>query len=212
MGQGLHRHAFWFYSVVVALGIEQAVTPVVRHLVISPQGLWSNGLEAFRLFVFLLVSVRFLLGAASHFEEVDREQNPGSYRLDFLSGFLHFLFLFAWSFTVEVRPNESAAISPYLLLLFVVLGYDLVWMAMCRGHTTDQAKGWTFVNTLTLLISLLAFFIAKAGGWGTYAEHVPALIVVSLVSFADLGEITSGKRYITAKLASWMGIKIPPSD
>lgn len=208
-GESLHVHAFWFYSVVVALGIEEAATPVIRHF-LSPPSFWAMSMEAFRLVVFLLVSVRLLLGAAVHFDEVRRDEVPGSYRFDFLSGFVHFLILFAWSFTVEVRDQEHS-ISPYLLLLFVVIGYDLLWILLCLGRTTDRVKGWAFVNTATIIVGLLFFLAAKAGGWGAAAEHYPVLIIVTLVSIVDLAEITSGRRYIIPKLASLMGFRVPPT-
>lgn len=206
--ESLHGHAFWFYGVIVALAIEEAAEPVIRHLLSGTPA--PVGMESARLGVFLLVSVRLLLGAAVHFDEVRQVDRPGSYRLDLLTGFVHFLILFAWAFTVPV-DSSSAWMSPYLLLLFVVIGYDLFWLLICWGNTTARVRGWTFVNALTLGLGLLFFFMAKALGWGARAEHYPVIGIVAFISILDLAEITSGSRHIIPRIASWAGIRVPPT-
>ena len=206
-----HGHVFWFFGVLVALGVENATTPVVAHFLTPPREFWPYGLEALRLVVFLLVSVRFLLGAAIHFEEIRKETAPGSYGVDLVSAFFHFLLLFTWSLTVEANWPAASWITPFLALMFCVIGYDLVWMILCWGNTTPRARGWAAVNGLTLMLSLLAFSIAKALGTTPHWEQIPAILIVGVISLVDLGEITSGKRYIIPWIVGWLRVDISSS-
>lgn len=206
-----HTHVFWFLGVLVALGVDNAATPVVGHFLPLPAEVWPYGLEALRLAVFLVVSVRFLFGAAVHFDEVRGNETPGSYGVDLLSAFFHFFLLFAWSLTIEAGGDERDGTSAFLVLLFCFIGYDLVWMFLCRGNTTPRAKRWAVLNVLTLLVALLPFLAAKAAGAPPHWEETPPILIILLASFIDLAEMTSGKSYLIPMIAGWLNLDVASS-
>ena len=70
--------------------------------------------------MFITVSVRFYLGAASYFEEEhaptvqELRRNVG---LDFLFGMGHFLFLFAWALTIDSHDALIWGVTPFTAML-----------------------------------------------------------------------------------------------
>lgn len=159
---GLHRHAFWLYGVVVGLAIQQALLSLLPKL-IDPNdtriGSWS---EALRLFVFLLLIIRFFLGSAAYFDEVycgtqSDKYDKKSYGLDYLLGFVHFVVFFGWALTIDLQQSPSYLFPS--MLAFILL-YDLVWLWVSRNNdTANRIKLWAFVNALTFLLGASFYVI-----------------------------------------------------
>ena len=60
ISEGLRRHSFWLYGVIVGLAIKDALETVVRHLISPPPGLLHDALlESTRLVVFLITIIQF---------------------------------------------------------------------------------------------------------------------------------------------------------
>ena len=70
--KGLHRHVFWFYGILVALAIRDALLSVIPHIIAPTPDVetWAVYEEVFRLALFLLVIIRFYFGSVVFFGDV----------------------------------------------------------------------------------------------------------------------------------------------
>ncbi|HZR24156.1 MAG TPA: hypothetical protein VFA59_11250 [Vicinamibacterales bacterium] len=206
---GVHRHAFWVYGVIVGLAIQQALTDLVPHLFAPPHETFSVEFhEGVRVSIFLIVITRFYLGAASFFDEA-HAADPGkfkrrSYPMDFLFGFFHFLVFFVWA--VTLNPHKMPQ-NLFNYLLWVILGYDTIWYFACRQYDTRHLmKLWTALNLFTLVLSLLFFFGSLQAGWRFETAEEIALLPVLVASLIDLMELVTGKAMIKNWLANLIHI------
>lgn len=192
----------------MGLAIKDALGAVVP-LFLNGQfrGMLDNADEAIRLAVFLLVSVRFFLGAVVYFDEAyfsgtKCEGDYGkwssslgeSYRRDFLFGFFHFILFFAWSHSIVQGPEVAALAYPAILVL--ILGYDLAWWRFAPLSGRHEVKVWAVVNAANLVIAVLVFllidYLAPPGVSAIYAEPA-ALSTVAVVSLVDVAGLIRGE-------------------
>jgi hypothetical protein len=191
MQGGVQRHAFWFYALLVALGIEQALTAIVPRLFQLTWGNpWPYLQEAGRLVVFLLVSMRLLLRIGPFLDEVHRKEARGHF-LIFLVGFLQLLGLFAWALAID--PHEVAGLS-FPILLGLLLSYDLVWLVlMLRRDRNPEihsiVKSWTVHSLAALSLAGLAYGAMAFSGSSLKSAEMAALAAVWLVILVELGEL-----------------------
>jgi|SRR2546425_1022567 len=207
--EGLHKHAFWLYGVLVGLAIKHAVETVLPHLLAPPfTRTWESFPEAVRLFLFLVLIIRFYLGSAIYFDDVyysadsDKTYPRKNYLVDYLFGVAHFLLFLAWAMSLQIKN------SPLLFpgLLAGILVYDAVWFVVCRRDydSVRRMKLWMLINLATFLVSLLVYllvylFAPTFGGQYTMPELL-AYVPVFIVSGIDIAELTSKKRII----AEWL--------
>lgn len=193
------------YGVIVGLSIKEALSRGIPPLLgqdVLPVGT-TLGTEALRVALFVLMIVRFYLGASVYFGEIvspkvketppDNETQVG---LDFLVGLLHFLIFAAWSMTIVDPSTTFQGMSFFLGGLFIILLYDLAWFLAKKilGHPTGRMKIWTIANFGTAVAVLLIFLLSRSEAW--------AFLPVAFVSVIDLAEIVSGEPYIKRALQS----------
>lgn len=220
-----HSHAFFVYGVVVGLAIREALLKVVPHALpgLMESAAVTSGtvpaadstrqivLETARLVTFLIVLIRFYIGAGVYFDRVYCSEETAcnfsrkSYGLDFLLGTIHFIILFVWSQTIVVHNRIGHGISTFLVLLGVVLLYDLLWWALSADYdSVFVIRRWAIFNAATAAVSLLLILI-----WDTWSlstdttAEIIALAPVLLVSIVDFGEMFGGKNALTSKILEW---------
>ena len=220
------EQALWFYGVIVALAIEQALVRSVPHLIYAPFDDRKQMLpELFRLLMFLTVVVRFYWGAVQFLYTTYLKPAVSPDRVfawDFLPGLIHFLGFFFWSFTLPIHARDGIPAPPqwlYLILLWCILAYDLFWIALTFRNPSRMAKMWTAVNVITVLISALLFVVLKYPlNWNFADAEVVALVVVLFFSIMDLVELSTGRDWYARQLARLLPDalvsqpKNPPND
>ena len=203
---GLHRHAFWIYGVIVGLAIREALVDVLPHLFATPFGpVWAHWQEALRLLVFLLLMIRFYLGSAAYFEEAhcqsgcDAKYPNKNYALDFHFGLAHFIVFFMWALTIDPHTN-----SPFLFPAFlgIVLFYDLTWYLFCREYDTRHLlKLWTALNLFTLLLSSVFFLSIYLVTRNEALAEAVAYIPVLAATVIDVAELMTDRPIVKRWLA-----------
>jgi len=68
-GDGLHKHAFWLYGVIVGLAVKEALVSTVPDILTPTEPKWESIIDFSRLVVFVFFITRFYLGSAYFFEE-----------------------------------------------------------------------------------------------------------------------------------------------
>lgn len=215
--EGLHKHAFWLYGVVVGLAIREALTTIVPHLMEPPDGPFWDVLEDFaRLVIFIFLIIRFYLGSAFFgsaffFEEAYTGPNSANYEkknyfLDFLFGLVHFVLFFGWALSIDFHNSDRGMFFRYILVGLLL--YDVVWFATCRKYSTRRLiKLWMAVNIFTVVVSVPIFFISTWWGANPALAESLALLPVFVVSIVDMAELTSRRRIFAewlAGLARWI--------
>jgi hypothetical protein len=200
--EGIHRHAFWVFGVIVGLAIQQVLTDLVPHLFAPPhETFFFEFHEGVRLFLFLIMITRFYLGSAQFFEDAHATEKyqRRSYPMDFLFGFFHFIIFFVWA--VSINPHKMPP-ELFRWMLWVILGYDAVWYMACRQYDTRHLmKLWTALNALTLVLSVMAFYVMQAAGFSQQSAEEVAFIPVFAASLVDFMELVTGRPMFKKWLA-----------
>lgn len=211
----LHQHAFWVYGVIVGLAIKESLAAALPGLLglltNPPNSLFASVPDAWKLLIFLIVIVRFYLGSAVYFHEhhnVDGELSTG-YVTDFLSGIIHFILFFAWSLTYKISApaNHPFAPTAYETMLAIILLYDFLWWAICRGTArSSKVKYWAITNLVTVLISVVIHLIATAADALPSVAEGLTLIPVLVMSVVDLVGLAKDEELF----AKWLSNFLPP--
>jgi hypothetical protein len=215
--EGLHKHAFWLYGVIVALAIQRALMTVVPHIFDAFQtpSETTNDLflEGMRLLIFLVIILRFFLGSVSFFQDAyeaadaDTTYARKNYALDYVFGLVHFLFFFASCMAIEAK--SSRRLFPFFL--GVVLFYDLPWYFACRKYDTNRRmKLWTAVNLLTLVVAWASYASARAYGTDTTIAQEWAFVPILAFSVVDIAEIIGRKDIFKKWLGKLIDLKEKP--
>ncbi len=215
LAEGVHRHAFWVYGVIVGLAIDKALSGLIPHIFTLPNDEpWPFLPEAARFVVFIILIVRFYLGSALYFNDAylsDEATNlypRKSYALDFLFGFAHFLFFYALGVSIEIH-NKPNGIFPVLLV--VILAYDLLWfLASGDNDTRHLIKMWAFVNLITLLVSLVCYLVVNRLGYNALRAEESAFIPIVIVSIIDFAEMITQRPVFSEWLAR-LATRQPPA-
>ena len=224
-GSELQKQTLWLYGVLVGLAIEGAVTSVYQHVAQGQEFSEGGWLTAIRLFIFLMVIVRFYLGAVQYFYAVyraptaDTEFPTKSFRLDFLLGLVHFTIFCILGLSATY---PGGWLFPFLLAF--VLSYDLGWYWGSRSLSTRHAIGpWMVINLATVVVSVLFYWVAAflfmwfanqrqmtlAGQQFAFCE-LAAYVPVLLASMVDLGSLlhhqSSTEKWIVRSVAKLLHI------
>ena len=151
-------------------------------------------LSILRLGIFLVLIVRFYLGAVTVFvSPIDRKPNDA---VDLLVGLLHFLFFFGWATTIDVPVTSRwrGETSPFLFLMVIVLLFDIFWWLLSWGRRFEKLNLWTVVNTATAALCVLIHLAAVVTKVDLTAAEEFTFLPVAVVSIVDVSEITSGKE------------------
>lgn len=196
--ENLRSHTLWIYGVVVALAVREAVTRVVPHALSPPfEGFSALWPEALRLTVFLIIIVRFYLGAAEFFEKyAEGARDREAYVFDFFIGLLHFLIFFALAVTVSSHPTAATPQpSPqhwFLVTLCVILLYDWFWwvFTMLLGWKLPApVPEWIAINTITFVFVLAGYFVSSVRLQPVTSETI-AMVPVLFFSVLDLVDMS----------------------
>jgi hypothetical protein len=198
------RNAFWLYSVIVGLSIEEALKSVIPQIfALAPEQRWEFIPAALRLFLFLVLIIRFYLGAAFFFEKVyfsekASEYPKKSYNLDFLFGLIHFLIFFALAISIE---SQQIPRRVFQVLLSVTILYDVWWYIASRKYDTRKLiKLWTVVNVITFITAAAFYLSVYSMGYGYLRAEEAAFVPIFIVSVVDIAELALGKMI----LAEWL--------
>jgi hypothetical protein len=173
ISEGLRKHAFWLYGVIIGLAIKDALETVGGHLMIPPGGALSmrdSIPETVRLLVLLLTSIQFYLGSVWFFDKFyERNQaaplgvnniasaNPPSYALDFLFGLFHFIIFFGWALSID---THSGRLRVFPILLIIILVYDSLWCRACKGlDTYTEIRKWTYTNYGVVVFAIAIYAV-----------------------------------------------------
>ena len=174
---------------------------------------WQLHIEAWRTVLFLVMIIRFYFGSLVFFN--DTYIDPGrsaevaikSYGLDFFMGLMHFILLFAWSVTIVSHgPWRYFGLSNFLIVMWVVLLFDLVWLVFNSGYDTNKRiRLWTVVNMLTFVLSALVFLVAKAITDDPQIAEEASMVPVGMIAVSELVGMVSER----AIFVEWIRSLLP---
>jgi len=217
----LHQHAFWVYGVIVGLAVKEALSSVLPNLLTfianPPDAPFTSAADGWKLVVFLVVTIRFYLGSAVFFHShhnVETNHLTRGYVTDFLSGVMHFILFFAWSLTFKVSPSTKHEFVPtaYETLLAIILLYDFLWWAICRGTKgAAQVRYWSFVNLATVVVATVIHLISvAANALQTVSEGI-TLLPVFFASIADIVGMAKGEQPFAKWIRALLQQTEPPT-
>jgi hypothetical protein len=227
------RQAFWLLSVVVGLAISEALKSVFPHMLMLPASkIREHLLDVVRLILFLILIIRFYLGAVAYFDNVhfsdpkNTRYPKKSYYLDFLVGLVHFLLFFCLAETIEpvaqVRTLESLGLTKeeiitdlghwFNIILGFVLLYDCVWYLLSWKLSTEKAlRLWTVLNVAVFILASFSYLGLTYFGVSSITAMIFAYGVIVLVSLIDIAEIAAGKSIISTWIRA-LNDDTPPSS
>lgn len=226
--KSLHVHAFWLYSTIVALSMDQALRETIPNFIKPPAAnpAYDQFAYAFRLSIFLVVVIRFYLGGAIFFERVhagataDKDFPEKSYVIDFLSGLLHFLLFFVWAYSIDLNTKPPLM---FPIVLAVILLWDVPWfLASLPFDPHKLIKLWMAINVLATGLGLAIYLFVLNVLFPTrspqayVAAEKAAYILIIIISMLDIWELVS-KKQIFRRMFSWLlddetGSPAPPVE
>jgi hypothetical protein len=201
-----HKDFFWLYGVIVGLAIREALTQTLHHAfsIPAPDALWMLHIESWRTLLFMVMIVRFYVGAVVFFHKVHGPSSPaaGNYNLDFVMGLIQFIFFYAWSVSIFSYSRSSKGLSAFLWGMFLILLFDLVWLLFnWRYDTAEILKVSAIVNLLTVLVSFMLFLTcADLFDMNFQIAEETALLPVFLTSILGIVESVSDTPIFTKLL------------
>jgi hypothetical protein len=219
----IHKHAFWLYGVLVGVAIKEALETGVAHIVSPdrlmqelhhvgavinfPHGQVSGWPEIIRVIVFLVLIVRFYLGAAFYFGAVYQSETAKkkfpitNYAADFFSGFLHFVLFVILALLLDIHTTP---IYYFPFLVGFILMWDVLWFATStRRSTAKMIFWWMLANLFTALFSAVAYLIIELRNHDHLLAERCAFYLVILVSLLDIG-LMMAKRPFFQPFGKWV--------
>lgn len=200
----IHKHAFWIYGVIVGLAIKEAMSDTLPELFKSASlNTWSKFAVAAKLALFLMMTIRFYLGSAHFFDSAHcgpkaSELENKSYSIDFIFGAFHFLIFSVWAMSLADGMPDTL----FLNLMWVILGFDVIWYFFCRSFDTRHLmKLWMVFNLTTLLVSALTYLFFLQW-FSRFTAELLALIPVLIASVIDIRELITGKNIVKGWFAN----------
>lgn len=201
----LHKHSLWLYGVIVGLSIKEAVVNVVPHFFPAEAQTTAGSsspdlfLEATRLLLFLTLISRFYLGAVQYFGETYVKPETGepftekTYSVDFLFGFVHFLFFAALS--LAIPSSRSPMVFP--IIMTAILLYDFIWFLLCHlRDNVPMVRCWFVINIITCVFAAVIYLLFERFQYPPTTSQMLAFIPILLVSLLDIFEVTTGRDLI----------------
>ena len=204
----IYKQGFWLYGVIVGLAVKEALSNVIPHIfMLSSNDPWAFVPESLRFLVFIVLIIRFYLGSVIFFEEAYFSEDANkrypnkNFSIDFLFGFVHFLFFFVLAVSIEIH-EQPKEIFP--LMLAVILLYDSLWYLACKENDTrDLIKTWAFMNIVTLMLCLSAYFMTLYIHGDPLRAEEAAFGFILLMSAIDLAEMTTQRKIFGNWLAKF---------
>jgi len=203
-GKRIGLHAFWLYGVLVGLAIQQALTSVTGHLINPPLGMTTHTTQAgVRLGVFLLLIIRYYLGAVFFFDVAYSGPREGIYRkknyfLDFVIGLVRFALFLLLAVSIDVYSVRATLFQGIFLSILL---FDWVWyLVSWKYDTRHLIKMWAFLATVTVLVGVLLYLVGYEMGYDSSTRELFGMLPVILISIFDLTELISGRRLF----AQWL--------
>ncbi|MEK6278912.1 MAG: hypothetical protein AABN95_01010 [Acidobacteriota bacterium] len=215
--EGIHKHAFWLYGVLVGIAIKHALDATIPHIfdpaniasqltanqLALPQASYGPAPDLGRLLVFLILIVRFYLGSAFFFSDIHdagygvsdpSEPFKKNYALDFICGFTHFVAFVILAMNIDVHTRQ---LFWFPVLVGFILFYDFIWWVFSqRYYSADYIFWWMVANSITLIVSGMVYLLAY------YPLHRDPLVAeacaflpVVAVSAYDIGAMMMDKPY-----------------
>ena len=158
-----HRDATWVLTVVGGLALTKALEGVLPALEFSQWTDQNLGLIC-RFFTFLVISIRFFIGASIFFNRVHIEPSHAefpkrNYILDFASSTVLFSLLYLMALYIPEVPKDAAFLHQrFFIALCAVLLFDWIWYAFSYAFDTrEKIFNWAFVNTIAAGFSLVLY-------------------------------------------------------
>ncbi len=229
----IKREVLWFYGVLVGLALKEALVPVISHYIDPPRNTvrTEHFQEFWRLLIFVLLAVRFYLGAVIYFSDVyDSTKYPTkSFGTDFLVGFVHFVLFFGLALTIPIHNPSDPSLSQdgfrtglFLGLLLVVLLYDLLWLVLNRKNSTkENIAKWAYLNLFTVIammfVYVIVFVVYTVSGspFDFFTCEAIVLIPLLIASIVDIPELVDGKPVIgniIKGITGWLHEKFVKKD
>jgi hypothetical protein len=181
-------HSLWLYGVVIGVAITNAITEAL------PLEGWLVGV---RLATFLLLAVRFYVGAARFFAEYYPGGNRDGARFmaDFILGLIHFVLFVALAVAfAEDAPPRWGYYSYFEFVLVGILIFDLPWWWLCKRGTErrERVRYWALQNfaTAVLVLGTHAAFEAMLTSEASEAIGLVWVLVFSAVDFYGMATNT----------------------
>lgn len=204
-GVPFHTYAFWLYTVIVGLAIEDALGRVLPHVTDVVYNVFLNvgqetAIQFFRLALFLLLIVRFFLGSVHYFNEFYLSSDSAEayptcdYKRDFFFGLIHFSAFLGLAQTI----GTSLENKHFLLWLSGILLYDFVWwFGSIKLSTVAKIRLWAFINGITFALSVASYFLVREILVRVQIETMArrfwceavAILVVGIISLVDIREV-----------------------
>jgi hypothetical protein len=190
-----HKSAFWIYG-VTAMVMREPLSIFIHDL--SSTGPANPGvqLEGLRVFaVFLFLTCQFL-SAGTFFDRVYLEPNSAaqfprrSYPVDFISRMIELLVAVAAAGAVGIHTRHIGGLAPFTMLIALLLLLQPVWLFLAK------AAGYSTISELVpaARVSALAFLLAVA-------VYVSMLALHFAPSKADAAALILVVVAISARLA-----------
>lgn len=185
ISEGLRRHAFWLYGVIIGLALKDGLETVVGHLIVPPDGSMRDAIpETIRLLVFILTAIQFYLGSVWFFDKFYERGPRGilgkpasptepSYAVDFLFGLFHFLIFFGWALAIDTHAGH---LHLFPALLLTILLYDTLWCRACKGlDTYTEIRKWTYTNVGVVIAAVGVYAVVYLVALGIEVKYALAL-------------------------------------
>ena len=156
-----------------------------------------------RLFIFLLLIIRFYLGSGYFFKTAYTGSSATKYKKknyfsDYLFGLFHFLLFFGLAATLEFHGGQP---GPFLVLLLIILLYDGLWFVSARKYDTRHLmRMWMVVNVFTVGLSSLLYAVAYITHFSIAVREQIAFAPILIVTIIDYDELKTGKPIF----ANWL--------
>lgn len=202
----------WLLTVVMGIAITTAVKDL--SVLVTTQTGTSNTpiLPALvRFAIFLLLSIRWTLGALWYFDKAYISKNPPAlgvnYFFDFFKFLIGFLIFVPLALTVTSPPAnpsplsswlnnlliENKELSAFIWILILLLLYDCIWFVLkCILWIINKEAPrritafWAILNLITLLICLLLVFFRAFLGKSLHGAESQILFVILAASIIDI--------------------------
>jgi len=221
--RAIYKHGFWLYGVLVGVAIKEALETGISHIV-EPMRLMEElhhiGIvpnfphsettawpEVVRVITFLLLVIRFYLGAAFYFGAVYESRDSKTkfpvtnYGADFFSGLLHFVLFVILALIIEIH---TIPVYYFPALVGFILIWDVIWFASSmRRSTAPVIFWWMLANVLTAALSTISYLVLVVLGKGLLQAERCAFYLIIVVSLLDIG-LMMAKRPFFQPLGKWV--------
>lgn len=181
--------------------MREPLGTVVRHL--SAEGIGNRAvqMECLRTLVVLLILSRQFLTAGVFFDRVYLQPDAAmkfprrNYPMDFLVCLTELLVAVAASTTVSLESSPPGGLSPFTILLGVLLLMDVLWLALARAANysiVPEIAPIARLNFIVFLVCAALYAGTRTAGFGpARADAVVVFVILLLTLFQLAGQVRS---------------------